>query len=59
VFTAWGVGGFVLPRLQQMLQARSGNYTSSFVVAALLLLVGTALTFLLKPPQPKLAVAPA
>jgi OFA family oxalate/formate antiporter-like MFS transporter len=59
VFTAWGVGGFVLPRIQQMLQAKSGSYTSSFVVAALLLLVGTAMTFLIKPPQPKLAAAPA
>jgi OFA family oxalate/formate antiporter-like MFS transporter len=59
VFTAWGVGGFVLPRLQQMLQARSGSYTSSFVVAAVLLLVGTAMTFLIKPPQPKAAPVPA
>jgi OFA family oxalate/formate antiporter-like MFS transporter len=59
VFTAWGVGGFVLPRLQQMLQTRSGNYTSSFIVAGLLLLGGTAMTFLIKPLQPKLAAAGA
>ena len=59
VFTAWGVGGFILPRLQQMLQTRSGSYTSSFVVAGLLLLGGTMLTFLIKPPQPKLAAVPA
>jgi hypothetical protein len=31
---------------------------SSFIVASALLLVGTALTFLIKPPQPKLAAAP-
>jgi OFA family oxalate/formate antiporter-like MFS transporter len=59
VFTAWGVGGFVLPRLQQMLQTQSGSYTSSFVVAALLLLVGTGMTFLIKPAQPKPAAVPA
>jgi len=61
MFTAWGVGGFVLSRVQQMLQARSGNYMSSFMVAALLLLVGTMLTFALRPAQPKVAhqVAPA
>jgi len=59
IFTAWGVGGFILPRLQQMLQTRSGSYTSSFVVAGLLLLVGTAMTFLIKPPQPKLAATSA
>jgi len=66
LFTAWGVGGFVLPRVQQMLYQASknadgtgGSYTSSFIVASALLLVGTALTFLIKPPQPKLAAVPA
>ena len=49
LFTAWGVGGFVLSRLQQMLYKASNNYDSSFVTAAVLLLVGVALTFLLKP----------
>lgn len=54
LFTAWGVGGLILPRLQQTLTASSGgSYTSSFITAAVLLLVGTALTFLIKPPQPK------
>lgn len=49
LFTAWGVGGFVLSRLQQMLFASSKNFNSSFVTAAILLLGGAALTFLLKP----------
>ena len=54
LFTAWGVGGLVLPRLQQTLTASSGgSYTSSFITAAVLLLIGTALTFLIKPPPPK------
>jgi len=48
LFTAWGVGGFVLSRLQQMLFASSKNFTSSFLTAALLLFVGAALTFLLQ-----------
>jgi OFA family oxalate/formate antiporter-like MFS transporter len=52
LFTAWGVGGFVLPRLQQMLTARSdGSYTSSFITAGVLLLAGGALTFLIKSPS--------
>ena len=50
LFTAWGVGGLVLPRLQQTLTAGSGSYTSSFITAGVLLLFGTALTFLIKPP---------
>jgi hypothetical protein len=58
LFTAWGVGGLVLPRLQQMLTARSGgSYTTSFLTAGLLLLLGAALTFLIRPPQPKGAAA--
>jgi OFA family oxalate/formate antiporter-like MFS transporter len=59
VFTAWGVGGLVLPRIQQTLQTRSGSYTSSFVVAGVLLIVGALLTFTLRPRQPELAAAPA
>jgi len=52
LFTAWGMGGFALPRLQQVLTTRSGgSYTSSFVTAGVLLLLGTALTFLIKPPR--------
>ncbi|MCX6868166.1 MAG: OFA family MFS transporter [Verrucomicrobia bacterium] len=54
LFTAWGVGGLVLPRLQQTLTAASGgSYTWSFITAGALLLVGTGLTFLIKPPPPK------
>ena len=54
LFTAWGVGGLVLPRLQQTLTAASGgSYTWSFIAAGVLLLVGTALTFRIKPPPPQ------
>jgi MFS family permease len=57
LFTAWGVGGFVLSRIQQMLTtAAHGSYQSSFITACALLVLGAALTFLIKPPQPKAAV---
>ncbi|MFO1512975.1 MAG: MFS transporter, partial [Verrucomicrobiota bacterium] len=57
LFTAWGVGGLVLSRLQQMLTAQShGSYQSSFITAGVLLLVGAGLTFLIKPPVSKTAV---
>jgi len=48
VFSAWGVGGFVMGRLSQMLFASSGSYTSSFITAAVLLFSGAALTLTLK-----------
>lgn len=59
LFTAWGVGGLVLPRLQQMLTANSGgSYASSFITAGLLLIVGASLTLLLKPKAPSVARMP-
>jgi MFS transporter, OFA family, oxalate/formate antiporter len=64
IFTAWGVGGFALPRLQQMLyeaskdEAGKGNYTSSFIVAGVLLIAGGLLTLLLKPQTKITAVMP-
>jgi MFS family permease len=58
LFTAWGVGGFVLSRLQQMLFASSRNFNSSFVTAGLLLLAGAGLTFLLKPRAARREVVP-
>ena len=45
VFTAWGVGGSILSRVSQMLYVRSGSYASSFLVAGILLIIGSLLTF--------------
>ena len=48
LFTAWGVGGLILSRFQQTLTARAGgDFTSSFLTAGVLLLVGVGLTYLL------------
>ncbi|MDP2855406.1 MAG: OFA family MFS transporter [Smithellaceae bacterium] len=55
LFTAWGMGGFILSKMQQMLTAATGSFTSSFTVAAILLILGTVLTLTLKSP----AFAPA
>jgi OFA family oxalate/formate antiporter-like MFS transporter len=48
VFTAWGVGGFIMGRFSQMLIAGSGSYTSSLLTAATLLIIGIILTLTLK-----------
>jgi len=48
VFTAWGVGGFVMGRLSQMLKASTGSFNSSFVTAGIFLVIGAVLTFVLK-----------
>lgn len=48
VFTAWGVGGLVMGRMSQMVQASTGSYTYSFLTSASLLIIGVLLTFTLK-----------
>ncbi|MCP4716471.1 MAG: OFA family MFS transporter, partial [Deltaproteobacteria bacterium] len=48
LFTAWGVGGFVMSRLSQMLVSTTGSYSSSFVIAAVMLSVGGVLTLTVK-----------
>jgi len=48
VFTAWGVGGFVMGRVSQMLKASTGTFNSSFAVAGILLIIGAALTLVLR-----------
>jgi MFS family permease len=52
LFTAWGVGGFIFPLVQQRLYANSGNsYRSSFIAAGAMLIVAAAAALLIKPPQ--------
>ncbi|MHB8765259.1 MAG: MFS transporter, partial [Deferrisomatales bacterium] len=47
LFSAWGVGGFVMGRLSQMIQARTGSFDLSFVTAGVLLTVAAGLTLTL------------
>ena len=51
LFTAWGVGGFVLSRVQQMLKASSGDFGSSFLLGATLLGLGAGLTLMIEKPK--------
>ena len=48
LFTAWGVGGFVMGRLSQMLTAATGSFDSSFITAGIMLILGAGSTLLLK-----------
>jgi len=48
VFTAWGVGGFVMSRVSQMLKASSGNFTTSFIFAGVLLIAGAVVALTLR-----------
>lgn len=48
LFTAWGVGGFVMGRVSEMMNAHPGGLNKSFILAGTLLASGTVLTFFLR-----------
>jgi len=49
LFSAWGVGAFVLVRVSEMLKVKTGSMDSSFIVAGVLLLVGAMMAMSLRP----------
>jgi MFS family permease len=48
LFTAWGVGGFVMGRVSEMLNAHPGGLNKSFILAGTLCATGTVLTIFLR-----------
>lgn len=48
MFTAWGVGGFVMSKASQMLFAGHNTFTASFIAAAVLLTIGAGISFFIK-----------
>jgi MFS family permease len=50
LFSAWGAGS-LLSSVAQRMKASSGNFDSSFITAGVLLLLGAALTFLIRSPR--------
>jgi len=50
VFTAWGVGGFVLSLIMGSLYDATHSFTYAYFLAAALLLIGAGLTFVVRAP---------
>jgi OFA family oxalate/formate antiporter-like MFS transporter len=50
VFTSWGVGGFVFPRVSQMIVAYSNSPRIAYILASGLLLIGAVLALMTKSP---------
>lgn len=48
LFSAWGVGAFVLVRVSEMLKVKTGSMEFSFIVAGVLLLVGAMMSMSLR-----------
>lgn len=51
VFTAWGVGGFMLALLAGRVFDQSGSFNFAYYLSAALLLAAAAVTLVLKPPR--------
>jgi len=52
LFTAWGVGGFVMGKVSEMINAQPGGLGTSFMLAGVLLIGGAALTIFLAELKP-------
>lgn len=55
LFTAWGVGGFVMGKVSEMLNSQPGGLSKSFVLAGILLVAGAAMTVFLAELKPATA----
>jgi OFA family oxalate/formate antiporter-like MFS transporter len=51
LFTAWGIGGFVLPLLAGALHDRYGSFTYAYYTAAGILVLAAIVTCLVRPPH--------
>lgn len=48
LFSAWGVGGLVMGRVSEMMNAQPGGLNKSFILAGSCLALGTVITFFLR-----------
>ena len=53
VFTAWGLGGFMLALLAGKVYDRTHNFEFAYYCSAVLLIAAALVTFAVKPPKPK------
>jgi OFA family oxalate/formate antiporter-like MFS transporter len=51
VFSAWGAAGFILPRVSQMIVAYTGSAQTSYIMAAVLLIVSAVMSVSTKAPE--------
>ncbi|AJE03776.1 L-lactate MFS transporter [Geobacter pickeringii] len=57
LFTAWGVGGFVMGRASEMLNTQTGSFRASFLLAGGMLIAGAVMSFALRPAKAAKPVA--
>ena len=51
VFSAWGVGGFIFPRVAQMIVAKTGSPETAYIMAAFLLFLSAGMALITRAPR--------
>jgi MFS family permease len=51
IFTAWGVGGLVFPKLSQMIVVATGTFNAAYVTAAILLAIAAGVALMTNLPR--------
>ncbi len=51
VFSAWGIGGFIFPRVSQMIVAQTGTNNASYIMASILLVAAAGVSLITKAPE--------
>jgi len=51
IFSAWGAGGFVFPRVSQMIVAQTGSPEAAYIMCAALLMASSVLALVTKAPD--------
>ena len=47
LFTAWGIGGFIMSRVSEVIRVETGSFSYSLISAGVLLLIGAGLSLLI------------
>jgi len=51
IFSAWGAGGFIFPRVSQMIVAQTGSPEAAYIMCAVLLMASSVLALMTKAPD--------
>ena len=51
VFSAWGVGGFIFPRVSQMIVAQTGSPQTAYIMCVVLLMASSLMAIMTKAPE--------
>ena len=51
VFSAWGIGGFVFPRVSQMIVAQTGSPEAAYIMCVVLLMASSLMALMTKAPE--------